>query len=44
MVGMHPDENLSAVLSKLEDSCGQSGSTGRIAYLGVFSSGGRQST
>lgn len=44
MVGMHPDENLSAVLSKLEDSCGQSGSTGRIAYLGVFASGGRQST
>ena len=44
MVGMHPDPSLSAVLSNLEDSCGENGSTGRIAYLGVFASGGRQST
>lgn len=38
------DENLIRVLDRLEDSCGESGSTGRVAYTGVFSSGGRQST
>lgn len=44
MVGMHPDPNLSAVLDRLENSCGENGNSGRIAYLGVFASGGRQST
>ena len=44
MVGMHPDPNISAVLDKLEDSCGTEGCTGRITYMGVFASGGRQST
>ena len=38
------DENLIKVLDKLENSCGQSGSSGRVAYAGVFASGGRQST
>jgi len=38
------DENLIRVLDRLENSCGESGSTGRVAYTGVFSSGGRQST
>jgi len=33
-----------AVLDRLEDDCGASGDTGRIAYTGVFSSGDRQST
>ncbi len=44
MVGMHPDPHVSAILDQLENSCGASGSSGRIAYVGVFASGGRQST
>ncbi|MBQ8554993.1 MAG: winged helix-turn-helix transcriptional regulator [Clostridia bacterium] len=44
MGNMHPHPEISAILSDLEDSCGQSGSSGRITYIGVFASGGRQST
>lgn len=44
MVGMHPDERISSILSDLENSCGENGDTGRITYMGVFASGGRQST
>lgn len=44
MVGMHPVPEVSAILDKLEDSCGENGNTGRISYMGVFASGGRQST
>ncbi len=44
MVGMHPDPHCSALLDQLENKCGKSGCSGRIAYLGVFASGGRQST
>ena len=44
MTGMHPDERISSLVSDLEDACGADGSTGRIAYMGVFASGGRQST
>ena len=44
MAQMHPDERLSSLISDLEDSCGENGSTGRITYMGVFASGGRQST
>lgn len=44
MVGMHPDERISSLLSDLEDHCGENGNTGRITYMGVFASGGRQST
>ncbi len=44
MVGMHPDPHISAILERLENSCGTSGSSGRITYAGVFASGGRQST
>lgn len=44
MVGMHPDERISSLLSDLEDRCGENGSTGQITYMGVFASGGRQST
>ncbi len=44
MVGMIPYEHLAKELDRLENSCGADGSTGRITYLGVFASGGRQST
>ncbi len=44
MVGMHPDERISSLLSDLEDSCGLNDNTGRVTYMGVFASGGRQST
>lgn len=44
MPGMHPDPAIMSVLSRLEDACGTSHDTGRLAYMGVFSSGGRQST
>ena len=40
---MHPDQSISAIMSRLEDSCGENGNTGRITYMGVFASGGRQS-
>ena len=32
------------ILDRLENACGASNDTGRIAYTGVFESGGRQST
>lgn len=38
----HPEMN--AILDKLENSCGENGGSGRITYLGVYASGGRQST
>ena len=44
MPGMHDDPNMMAILDRLEDSCNEDGSSGRLAYLGVFASGGRQST
>ncbi|MBE5810016.1 MAG: helix-turn-helix transcriptional regulator [Clostridiales bacterium] len=44
MTGMHPDARISSLISDLEDHCGENGSTGRITYMGVFASGGRQST
>ena len=44
MTGMHPDERISSLISDLEDACGADGSTGRITCMGVFASGGRQST
>lgn len=40
---MHPDPIIQSIMDRLENSCGQSGDTGRITYLGVFSSGNRQS-
>ena len=43
MVHMHPDPHISAVMEQLQDSCGENGNTGRITYMGVFASGGRQS-
>lgn len=44
MTHMHDDPNISAILNRLEDSCGMNNQTGAITYLGVFASGGRQST
>lgn len=44
MVNMHPDPHIMALMSECEDACGGSGETGRITYLGVFSSGGNQSS
>ncbi len=44
MVGMIPDPHLAAELDRLENLCGESGTSGRITYLGVYASGGRQST
>ncbi len=44
MVGMHPDPHVSAIMDELENSCGNSGNTGRISCMGVFASGGRQSS
>lgn len=44
MPGMHHDENIMAILDRLEDSCNDTGCSGRIAYVGVYASGGRQST
>ena len=40
---MHPDPAIQSIMDRLETTCGQSGDTGRITYLGVFSSGNRQS-
>lgn len=44
MVNMHPDPNIMALMSECEDECGNSNETGRITYLGVFASGGNQSS
>lgn len=44
MPGMHEDQNIMAILDSLEDKCNETGSSGRLTYLGVYASGGRQST
>lgn len=44
MPGMDDDPNIMAILDRLEDKCNEDGSSGRLAYLGVYASGGRQST
>ena len=43
MHNMHSDPSLMAIMDRLEDTCGEKGTSGCIAYLGVFASGGRQS-
>ena len=43
MSHMHPDPTLQAAMKDLEDDCSASRDMGRITYLGVFVSGGRQS-
>lgn len=44
MDNMHPDPAIMKILDKLENTCGKNGDSGCITYLGVFSSGNRQST
>lgn len=44
MPGMHDDPNIIAILDRLEDTCNETGCSGRLAYVGVYASGGRQST
>ncbi len=44
MPNMHPDPHISALMDELEDSAGSDGSSGALTYLGVFASGGRQSS
>ena len=43
MRNMHPDPSFSDIMDKLENTCGEKGTSGCIAYLGVFASGSRQS-
>ncbi len=43
MHNMHPDKRLSEMMEELCETADAEGSSGRITYLGVFSSGGRQS-
>lgn len=44
MENMHTDTAIMEILDRMENSCGEDGTTGRVTYLGVFSSGNRQST
>lgn len=44
MPGMHKDPAIMSILDRMENQCSEDGSTGRITYMGVFASGGRQST
>ncbi|MBQ8510505.1 MAG: helix-turn-helix transcriptional regulator [Clostridia bacterium] len=39
----HPDAELNARMVRLQQECGKSGQSGLITYMGVFTSGGRQS-
>ena len=41
---MHPDPRLSSLMGDLESKSGTRGTGGAITYLGVFASGGRQSS
>lgn len=44
MNNMHPDPNIMSILSNLERKCDESSQSGAITYMGVYESGGRQST
>lgn len=44
MPGVHHDENIIAILDRLENTCNETGCSGRLAYVGLYASGGRQST
>ena len=44
MHNMHPDGRLSELMEELCEKTDEAGSTGYIAYMGVFASGGRQSS
>lgn len=41
---MHPDPRLSSLMGDLESKSGARRTGGAITYLGVFASGGRQSS
>lgn len=41
---MHPDENIMKMMNDCENKCGGENLTGCITYLGVFASGGNQSS
>ena len=41
---MHPDENIMKLMNDCENKCGVENLTGCITYLGVFASGGNQSS
>lgn len=43
MRNMHPDKRLSELMDELCEKVDDDGNTGAITYLGVYSSGGRQS-
>ncbi|MBH1941818.1 winged helix-turn-helix transcriptional regulator [Mobilitalea sibirica] len=44
MVNMHPNPAIMNILYNLENTCEQNEQSGAITYLGVYESGGRQST
>lgn len=44
MPNMHPDPSIMNILNCLENVCLQSNQSGAITYIGLFESGGRQST
>ncbi len=44
MSHMHPNPHVMALLDSLENKVGRKGMTGAITYIGVYASGGRQST
>lgn len=44
MPGVDVAPSIMAILDRLEDQCNETGSSGRLAYVGVYASGGRQST
>jgi len=44
MKNMHPDESITAIMDRMENTCGENGETGRVMYLGVFASENRQSS
>lgn len=43
MHGMHPDSRLSELMEELSYKTEENGGSGRVTYLGVYGSGGRQS-
>ena len=40
---MTPDKNLNSLMDRIQNECETDGSIGKVVYLGVFASGGRQS-
>lgn len=44
MPNMHPDPTIISILNNLENKCEESNQSGAITYIGVYESGGRQST